>query len=251
MLQRPLNRTGFNDMAHFVLVHGAWQGAWVWETVTAGLRMHGHAVTVVELPGSGSDSTPAQEVSLQSYAERISQAVLNAPGPVHLVGHSMGGVAISAAAETAYGNIARLIYLCAFLPVDGDSLMGLTGLLPSEHPAPLQVDDQQLTARFDPAAVPVAFLHDADQPVATWAAPQFKPQALAPLATPVHLSAEAYGRVPRDYIVCLQDRAIAPPLQRLMIERAGCETVHELDAGHCPFLSMPWEVVQLLNRIAH
>lgn len=236
-------------MANIVLVHGAWQGAWVWQAVSAGLQMHDHHVITVELPGSGSDPVPIEDVTLASYTESIQRALEQSPGPAYLVGHSMGGIAISQAAEAAPGNIVRLVYLCAFLPRDEDTLMSLSALLPADQPPPLEIDDRQLAASFaEPAIIP-AFMADTDPAVAAWAASQFKPQALAPLGTPLQLTAERYASVPRDYIVCLEDHVIDPRLQRLMIERTTCDRVFELDAGHCPFLSMPSTLTSLLHKI--
>lgn len=237
-------------MESFVLVHGAWQGAWVWEAVRAGLTMHGHQVLTVELPGSGDDPARPGEVSLAGYAERVQSAIEGSAGPVILVGHSMGGIAVSQAAERVSNKIARLVYLCAFLPCDGDTVMSLNGLNPSAHALPLEIDARGLTGRLPTETVKKAFLHDTDTRVATWAAAKFKPQALAPLNTPLQLTPNAYGTIPRDYVICSQDLAIEPALQRIMIKRAPCEHVYELNAGHCPFFSMPWDVVKLLNKIA-
>jgi pimeloyl-ACP methyl ester carboxylesterase len=109
-------------MTHFVLVHGAWQGAWVWQSVSAALVMHGHEVSTFDLPGGGEDRTPLDEVTLDRYAERIAAAVLDAGNPVTLVGDSMGGLACAAAAELIPGHLSRLIYLSAFAPCNGDTL---------------------------------------------------------------------------------------------------------------------------------
>lgn len=237
-------------MANFVLVHGAWQGAWVWEGVRAGLLMHGHDVLTVDLPGSGADITPLDEVSLASYVERVQSVIESASAPVILVGHSMGGIVVSQVAERLSSKVARLVYLCAFLPCDGDTLMSLNGLNPSGHALTLEIDAQRHTGRLPSDTVKSTFLQDADTGVATWAAAKFKPQALAPLNTPLELTPGAYGTIPRDYVICSQDHAIAPALQWIMIQRAPCEHVYELDSGHCPFLSMPWDVVQLFDKIA-
>lgn len=238
-------------MANFILVHGAWQGAWVWEGVRAGLIMHGHNVFTVDLPGSGDDVTPPNEVSLASYAARVQSVIESSAAPVILVGHSMGGIVVSQAAERLSSKIARLVYLCAFMPCDGDTLMSLNSLIPSAHAPTLEIDAQSLTGRLPSGTVTPKFLHDADIGVATWAAGKFKPQALAPLNTPLELTPEAYGTIPRDFVICSQDHAIAPALQWLMIQRAPCQNVYELDAGHCPFLSMPWDVVRLFDKIAN
>jgi pimeloyl-ACP methyl ester carboxylesterase len=84
-------------MARFVLVHGAFGGAWCWEAAVGPLEAAGQTVEAMDLPGGGADPTPAEEVTLDGYAARIC-AVLAQGAPAVLVGHSMGGVAVTEAA---------------------------------------------------------------------------------------------------------------------------------------------------------
>jgi pimeloyl-ACP methyl ester carboxylesterase len=87
--------------------------------------------------------------------------------------------------------------------------------------------------------------------VAAWAVEHQRPQAVAPYATPVSLDdREAFDAIPRSYVLCKRDRAIPPPLQRLMLERAGCEEVIELDTDHSPHLSATAELAQALDELA-
>jgi pimeloyl-ACP methyl ester carboxylesterase len=137
-------------MARVVLVHGAFSGAWCWEPVLPGLRAAGHTVQTVELPGSGEDDTPVAEVTLQAYADRVGDA-LGEGAPAVLVGHSMGGMVITQAAAQHPERVAALVYVTAFLPGDGHSLLDLTAL-------PEGADDQvqaNLVVAGDP---PVATL---------------------------------------------------------------------------------------------
>src|SRR3954470_3973569 len=115
-------------MARFLLVHGAFHGAWCWEPFVAELAGRGHAVATLDLPGAGDDATPVAEVTLDAYAGRICDALAAESDPVVLVGHSMGGMAIAQAAAQCPERIARLVYVAAFLPRDGQSLADLTQL---------------------------------------------------------------------------------------------------------------------------
>ncbi|MEI7217439.1 alpha/beta fold hydrolase [Pectobacterium carotovorum] len=109
---------------NFLLVHGAWQGAWVWNKIQPKLTAEGHTVKAIDLPGSGDDQTPATTVSLDAYARKIIDAasLLSAQGKVTLVGHSMGGAAITLAASLAPELFEKLIYVCAILPQNGESV---------------------------------------------------------------------------------------------------------------------------------
>ena len=115
-------------MARFVLVHGAFGGAWCWEPVTAPLEALGHTVEALDLPGGGDDQTPVADVTLESCAERVC-AVLGARSePAVLVGYSMGGAIITQAAANCPERVASMIFVCAFMPADGQSLLDLTHL---------------------------------------------------------------------------------------------------------------------------
>lgn len=236
-------------MANFLLVHGPWQGKWVWPAVSAELTMRGHEVHAIDLPGSGDDTTPLGEVTLAMYADAILRAVKAIGKRVTLVGHSMGGVAVTAAAEKAADSLARIIYMCAFVPGNGDALASLSDLVPTRHMLPMETAGNNVAADTRASSRVDAFMHDAPHAVAAWAAPQFQPQAIAPIMTPVELTEERYGKVPKSYIVCTRDRAIDPVLQRVMAARSGCGRIKELDSSHSPFLSRPTETAEMLHRL--
>ena len=107
----------------FVLVHGAWQGAWAWETIVPRLAAAGHDAIAVDLPGNGHDQTPPAAVDVDLYARHIAGIVDGIAGPIVLVGHSMGGTAVAQACELRSERIALAIYLAAFLLPDGMSVL--------------------------------------------------------------------------------------------------------------------------------
>ena len=83
------------------------------------------------------------------------------------------------------------------------------------------------------------FYHDCSSIDALEASKRLRPQALAPMSTPVHLSTERFGRIPRGYIACAEDRALSTELQRDMISKSLPVEVRTLPSGHSPFFSMP------------
>ncbi len=145
-------------MSTFVLVHGAWHGGWCWYKVVSLLRQKGHTVLAPDLPAHGRDQTPINAVSMQSYAQRVAEVMRTAKEPVILVGHSMGGFVISAAAEQQPETVAKLVYLAAFLLDDGQTFgdaasrdAGSTvssGLVPSADGASLTVAANRLKEIF-------------------------------------------------------------------------------------------------------
>jgi pimeloyl-ACP methyl ester carboxylesterase len=227
-------------MTSFVLVHGAWHGAWCWERTIAALRALGHQAVAVDLPGHGDDPTPRETVTLDAYAASIETAVRTRIGRSVLVGHSMGGMAISAAAERCADRLEGLVYLAAFLPQDGESLLSIEGRNPKPAvPPALVVEEGAPTVTLDPAKIPDLFYHDCSDEDVARAMERLTPQPLAPFAAPAALTADRFGAVPRSYVACAADRAVCIELQRDMIAASPCARVVELDASHSPFLSMP------------
>lgn len=241
-------------MARIVLVHGAFGGTWCWDPVTEGLERAGHQTESVLLPGAGSDPTPVAEISLDAYAQRICEVLAQGP-PALLVGQSMGGMAITQAAARCPQHVAALAYVSAFLPQDGQSLLDLAGTpegAGDQVQANLVVSGEPPVARLPAEVAPEVLYHCADPERAAWAAEQLGPQPVVPFTQPFALGdrPEAYAALPRSYVTCLQDRAIRPPLQRLMYTAAGCDPVIELDTDHSPWLSRTEELVAALDRIA-
>ena len=237
-------------MGTFVLVHGGWSGGWCWDKVVPLLEEAGHEAHAPDLPGSGEDPTPIREVSLQGYADRISGVLDAQPEPVVLVGHSSGGVAISQAAEQRPDKVELLVYLAAFLLRDGESLFEVgeneTGSLVLPNLV-MSEDGASATIRED--VVVEALLHDCSEEDAERAKARFAPQALAPFATPLSLTEENFGRVPRVYIEALKDRTISPWLQKEMYERMPCRKVISMDTGHLPFYAAPEELAGHLTSL--
>src|SRR5215203_497050 len=97
----------------FVLVHGAFVGGWIWAPLAERLEERSHAVETPDLPGSGADDTPAEEVSLDAYAKRIGDLIEGDAAPSILVGNSMGGVVITEAAARRPERVKRLVYAAA------------------------------------------------------------------------------------------------------------------------------------------
>jgi pimeloyl-ACP methyl ester carboxylesterase len=242
-------------MARIVLVHGAFSGAWCWEPVLPGLRAAGHTAEADDLPGSGDDLTPVAEVSLDAYAERVCRALAKGP-PAVLVGHSMGGVVVTAAAGRTPERVAALVYVCAFVPADGQSLSDLVAwpeAAGDQVQANLVVEGDPPVGNVPDAAARQGSLGCCTDEQAAWALARRRPQAVAPFAQPVRVAeaaADAFAALPRSYVMCLRDRAISPPMQRRMLESVGCDPVLELDTDHCPWISRTDELVVALDRLA-
>lgn len=242
-------------MARILLVHGAFAGAWCWEPVLPGLRAAGHTVEAIDLPGSGEDRTSVTEVTLDAYAERVCRALAEGP-PATVVGHSMGGMVVTQAAARCPERVAALIYVAAFLPGDGQSLMDLVALPEAagdQVQANLVVEGDPPVATFPAAAARNALFGCCDDEQAAWGVEHLGPQPVVPFQQPVRLDgagADAFAALPRAYVRCMRDRAIPPPMQQRMLEAAGCDPVIELETDHSPWISRTHELVAALDRLA-
>lgn len=242
-----------NAMARFVLVHGAFAGAWIWGPVMNGLKTAGHQVEAFDLPGSGSDPTPAAGVTLDACAARLCDVLAAFPEPAFVVGHSMGGVITTQGAARCPERVAALVYVAAFIPRDGQSLLDLTRLpegAGDQVQANISVDGEPPVARMATGASRQALYGSCTEEITAWAIARQGPQPVAPFATPVSIPPGSLEGTPRYYVLCAQDRAIPPALQRLMIAENPCADVVELDTDHTPQLSKTRELTEALSRFA-
>jgi pimeloyl-ACP methyl ester carboxylesterase len=236
--------------ATFVLVHGAWQGAWAWENIIPRLEAAGHRAVAVDLPGNGCDATAPAAVDLDLYARHVAGVIDGIAGPVVLVGHSMGGTAVAQACELRPERIALAIYLAAFLLPDGLSVLEFYAryLEPGMRGAHARVTytADGLLSAIDPAAAIDVFYHQADPAVAAAATRRLTPQPEGGRRSRLKLSLERFGQVPRVYIEATQDRSVHLPLQRRMQALTPCRAVYSLASDHAPQLSAPEALTRLL-----
>jgi len=222
-------------VATYVLIHGGHHGSWCWDKVVPLLRNKEHVVEVPDLPGHGKDKTPIQEVTLQSCVNKVCSIIKTKSEPVILVGHSLAGNVISQVAEQIPDKIKTLVYLTAYLLRDGESL---TSLFESFRPL-LNMSQDQSYYTMKTEVIADLFYNDCSAEDIDRAKALLCPEATAIFMTPVHLSNEKFGRVPRIYIECLCDQTIIPRKQKAMYTTIPCLRVISLNTGHSPFLSAP------------
>jgi pimeloyl-ACP methyl ester carboxylesterase len=237
-------------MRTYVLIHGAWHGAWCWEKVIPLLEKEGHRVVAPDLPGHGKDKRPIADITLQAYTDRVCQILDEQSDPVVLVGHSMGGAVITQTAEYRPEKISKLVYVTAFLLQNGEFLL--------QHAEPdtealvlpnLIMSEDQSYANVKQEALKEVFYADCSDEDVEFAKSRLVPQAAAPFATPVSTTEKNFGRVPRVYIACLRDRAISPSIQEKLYAALPCENVISMDTSHSPFFSAPEELAKHLLSV--
>lgn len=277
--------------ATFVLVHGGWHSHSAWDKVAPVLEANGFSVRTLDLPGAGANTIaptslgrrpfdPAafaaepspvagitQAARTQAVAALVKDAASLRGGKVILVGHSAGGMTISAVAEQVPNLLTAVVYLAGFMVPNGMSLLDMvqhesmaSALAPGLFVGdPVAIGATRIHAGSTDEAyrslLKASFYGDVSEEDFTHAASQLhcdEPNAgaLAPSA----ITPARFGTVPRHYIRCTRDRAVPLTGQDHMIATVdaatGGQTVaHTLESSHSPFLSQPAALSKILIDI--
>ena len=238
------------DKPTVVLVHGAFETSGVWQGVEAKLEADGFTVVAPELPGRTGNPAAPDKVSLDGYRDTVSGVVAKAKGPVVLVGHSFGGIVISAVAEANAPRIKQLVYVAAYLPRNGESLLSLaTSDADAKIGPALTIDKAHGIASIAPAARGELFANGAPKALQDAVSAAVIDEPLAPLATPVKLGA-AFAKVPKSYVHTAFDQVVSPALQVRMVAATPAQTETTLQTGHTPFLTDVAGLVTAIEKAA-
>ena len=235
-----------------LLVHGAWHGGWSWAGLQAQLDARSVPSYALDLPGHGASSAPLTDLhgDARHVANAVDHLAARTGRDVVLVGHSYGRPVISQAAAWT-SRISSLVYVAAFVLHDGDSMRRIASLVdvPEEPPSLLgaarrREGDMLL---LDPDTAIPALYGDAPVALQRAAASRIEPQPTASFVQAVE--GDGLSRVPSAYVRCTRDLCV--PLSHQDAMAASCTTVHTLEADHCPMLSVPAELADLLASIAN
>ncbi|MGH7482516.1 MAG: alpha/beta fold hydrolase [Longimicrobiales bacterium] len=221
----------------FGLVHGGGFGAWCWDRVVPALRVRAHSAVTIDLSPD----------DLAAGATRCGDVVAHAFAggrDLVIVGHSIAGLFIPLVTDRL--DLRRLVFLHALLPRPGQSVVDQMAEEPDMFnpemfaaPAPFW-EDESVAVRF--------LLHDCEPDVARAAFRRLRPEpgVLGREVSPLR----QWPGVPCAYIVCTDDRTANPAwARRAARERLGIEPL-EIPGGHCPMLSRPEQLAEVLSRCA-
>ena len=235
----------------FVLVHGSWQAPWVWDNVKDQLIKAGQKVIVIELPAHGDDATPAASTSIDIYRDKVIETINKIKGKVILAGHSMGGIIISEVAEKVPEKIEKLVYIGAFLPANGQSLLDLANMDKQSLLGPALIPSaDQLTLDVAHEAIISIFCGDAPESAQKEMIEKYRVEPAIPFTNKVILSDKNFGNIKKYYVHTLKDNAVGLDLQKQMAAAANVAKTFSLNTSHSPFLSQPDELVKILLTIA-
>ena len=228
--------------ATVVLVHGAWHDASTWDRVTPLLDAAEVSWQALDLPCVHPLPMLPQ---LADDVAAVTALIDDVVGPVVLVGHSYGGVVISAAGH--HPQVHHLVYLAAFAPDEGETVLDL-GI---GDPPPLSVEavrfDDDGTMSIEPAMAVATFYHDVEPAEADRRVSALRATTAAVFSDPP--GPPAWRTVSSTAVVCTEDRAISVDRLEQMADRTGGDIVRWA-SSHSPFLSRPADVAALLTGLA-
>jgi pimeloyl-ACP methyl ester carboxylesterase len=217
------------------LVHGGFVDGSGWQGVYNLLTKAGYRVCVVQNP----------TLSLAGDVAVTQRAIDAQSGPVILVGHSYGGVVVTAAGVA--DKVTALVYVAAFAPDKGESVNTLIADPPPGAPVPPILPPQDGFLFLDREKFHASFAGDVSADLAAFMADSQVPWGVDALGGSVN--DPAWRIKPSWYLIATEDRMIPPPAQRAMAERAGA-TVAEVAASHAVYVSQPEAVADLVRRAA-
>ncbi len=221
------------QIKNVVIVHGALADGSGWRKVYDLLTAKGYKVTIVQPPMT----------SLQDDVDATKRILNLQDGPSILVGHSYGGMVITEAGTA--DNVAGLVYIAAFQPDAGETLLSLAGTKPAATTGILATSDEFLY--LDPKVYAADFAADLPKADAEFMAHSQVFPAKASFDTKI--KQPAWKGKKSWALIAAEDRAIHPDLLRTMAKRAGSKPV-EVKASHAVFMSQPKAVADLIEEAA-
>jgi pimeloyl-ACP methyl ester carboxylesterase len=229
-----------------VLVHGGWADSSGWNDEIASLQKKGYPVIAPANPLRG----------LASDAGYVRSVLRTIDGPIVLVGHSYGGAVITNAA-VGVPNVKALVYVAAFAPDQGESLLQLVTKYPGTHITPDALDERPYplpdgTTGTD-LYIKASVFRDAfagDLPASTTRLMQATQRPFSAAAFGEPSGTPAWKTIPSWYVLSTQDHAIPPVTQHFMADRAKAH-VTEVKSSHVPMMSHPDVTTDVILKAAH
>jgi pimeloyl-ACP methyl ester carboxylesterase len=237
-------------MSTFVLVHGAWGGAWIWRRLLGPLRAAGHEVHAATLTGDGERAHLRRaDISLQDHIDDV-LGLIDAEElrEIVLVGHSYGGMVITGVADAllarSAGHLRQLVYVDAMVPLPGEGWG-------AGHPPEIVQSRLALAKANDnalPPPDPIDFGIDDDD--RAWLLRRQVPHPFAMYRVPLHFDGERWARVPRCFVDCTQPAYHTIDAMRARVRSQAGWQIEEIATGHCPMVSAPQALLAVLHTMA-
>ena len=226
-------------MTSFVLIHGAYQGGWIWKHVAERLRKAGHDVYTPTLDGCAERAGQLRPgITTESHADEIAKLLhFHDLKNVVLAGTSSGGMVMASAAEKARERIGRVVFADALALFNGEKIRDIV-----KRPAAINTALALGPSREDAAG---RLFADLDPALRDWAADRITLHPQAVFTEPVKLERFWDQKWDADVLYCSR----APNPGEAHIRRSADRLKarwHVLDTGHYPMLSTPDALARII-----
>lgn len=230
-------------MANFVLLHGAYQGGWIWQPVATRLAAAGHRVLAPSLDGCAERRHQLRPgITTESQATEIAELLFYTDlGEVVLVGTSSGGMVLCRTAELARERILRLVFVDALALLDGERISDIVSRSTPRVSSALATGPSREDAE-------ARMFADLAPDLRAWALARYTPHPIAAMEERVALKSFWTESWQASVIRCRRSANPPEAHQRRTAERLSARYV-ELDTGHYPMLSMPDALARLLPEV--
>lgn len=238
-----------NNKPHFLLIHGAWHGGWVWNEISEILRYHRYSVSTPTLTGLGEKKhLLSSKITIETFIEDVvNHIIFENLNNIILVGHSFAGSVISGVADRLKDRIQKLIYFDAMILIDGQKPFDIT---------PKETVEQriELAKKFGnnisiPAPSADAFgVFDIKKSLLL--EEKLTPHPLSAFQSKLILKNEVGNGIPLSYIFCTKPVYKSLESSREVVRKMKWP-IFELNAGHDAMLTHPKETLNLLMKICN
>lgn len=234
-----------------LLIHGGWQGGWVWDGVVAALAEGGHEAWAPTLQGMGDDDARSN-VTLSTMSDDLVRRV-QARGweEFAIVGHSGGGPIAQLVAEAVPTRVSRVVFVDAWVLADGESINSILPAELAEFARGTAASTPDQSVPIPPPLFMSAFMQDASEALQKEVEPKLVPTPGGWLDEPIKLRNAGTGTIPSSYIFLTEDQAVPQDLYHAAAKRLGDPRVVSAPGSHEAMLTRPAELaVAITSAIA-
>ncbi|MCH9675575.1 MAG: alpha/beta hydrolase [Gammaproteobacteria bacterium] len=226
-------------MSTFVLLHGAYQGGWIWQPVVRRLEQLGHIVYAPSLDGCGERSSHIRPgITVESHANEVAQLMFYEDlHDATLVGTSTGGMVLARAAELAKPRVGRVVFADALALMDGEALPDIV-----QRPTAVDTEIDTGPPRED---VENRLFAELDPQMKAWAVARYTMHPISVMRDPVELASFWNSQWEAKVIWCKRS-ANPPEAHQRRAAQALNAKWYELDTGHYPMLSEPDALIKMI-----
>ncbi|MFN7038936.1 MAG: alpha/beta fold hydrolase [Alphaproteobacteria bacterium] len=234
-------------IANYILIHGAWHGAWCWNKVKDLLESNGHKVICPDLYDI---DIPLEKIQLQDYVNYIENIInLQESEPI-IVGHSMAGIILSCLGSNSLNKIKSLVYLTAFILNEGESILDISNRYYNPN-VELEFSDDAKLCTIKKEQAEYLFYNKCNKKDIEYATTLLKPQPYKIFETKLSLNKGNFNKLPKYYIKCTDDNIVPLAAQKYMIKSQNLNEIFSIDTDHSPFLSSTINLFRILNKISN